>query len=293
VAAFVVAGAVLAWGVFWRTDSGEISHDGAPGWSPDSRRIVFSVERNGQTDLFVMHDDGTGRRALASTAAEENAPAFSPDGRLIAFETNRDQNFEIYVMDVDGGNARRLSNHPAHDRSPAWSPDGRQIAFLSDRDHPSDFDVYLMNADGTGVERITTTGKQWAPQFARGGRVLAFQTERDIRAMDLAEGTTRRLTFEPQNGMSPTWSPDGRRLAFATTRNGRLELFTMTADGTDQKVLVSMPGGSALDPRWSPDGARVAFVYVPEQPKADPSTSQPYAIYVVEVASGRVKRLSP
>ena len=73
----------------------------------------------------------------------------------------------------------------------------------------------------------------------------------------------KRLTFEPQNGMSPSWSPDGSRMVFASTRNGRLEIFTMQADGSSQDMLVSMPGASVLDPRWSPDGARVAFVQVP------------------------------
>ena len=240
-----------------------------------------------------MEADGTGRRALTETAAEEGAPAFSPDGRLIAFESNRDGNFEIYTTNVDGGAVTRLTTHAAADRSPAWSPDGKRIAFLSDRDRKPDFDVYVMNADGTAVERLTTTGSYWAPQFAPDGRRLAVQGGRDIRVINLDDKAVKRLTYEPQNGMSPSWSPDGSRMAFASTRNGRLEVFTMHADGSNQDVLVSMPGASAMDPRWSPDGGRVAFVQVPAPDDAAKTVPQPYAIYVIDVESRRVRRLSP
>jgi Tol biopolymer transport system component len=150
-----------------------------------------------------------------------------------------------------------------------------------------------MNADGSGLERLTTDGAQWAPQFSPDGKRLAVQTDRDIRVIELEDRTVRRLTFEPENGMSPTWSPDGRRLAFASTRNTRLEIFTMNADGTGQQVLISMPGASVMDPRWSPDGGRIAFVHVPTLDEDDKSTPQPYAIYVMELETRRVRRVSP
>ena len=91
--------AILLW---LAADDVSSAYDGAPSWSPDSQRLVFSAERDGQTDLLVMSSDGTGRRALTTTPGEDGAPAFSPDGRRIAFETNRDGNFEIYTMDAEG-----------------------------------------------------------------------------------------------------------------------------------------------------------------------------------------------
>jgi len=283
--------AVLLWPA---ADDVATAHDGAPGWSPDNQRLVFSAERDGQSDILVMSSDGTGRRALTMTPGEDGAPAFSPDGRHIAFETNRDGNFEIYTMNAEGHSPSRVTNNAATDRSPAWSPDGRRIVFLSDRDRRPNFDVYVMNVDGSRVERLTTSGTFWAPQFAPDGRHLAVQGDRDIRLINLDDKTVKRLTFEPQNGMSPSWSPDGSRIVFASTRNGRLEIFTMHADGSNQDMLVSMPGASVLDPRWSPDGARVAFVQVPTvESDAAKRASQPYAIYVIEVESRRVRRLSP
>jgi Tol biopolymer transport system component len=291
VAAGVLTVAILLWPT---ADDVATAYDGAPSWSPDSQRLVFSAERDGQTDILVMSADGTGRRTLTTHAAEDGAPTFSPDGRRIAFETSRDGNFEIYTMDAEGHSLVRVTNHAATDRSPAWSPDGRRIAFLSDRARRPNFDVYIMNADGSGLERLTTTDTFWAPQFAPDGNQLAVQGNSDIRVINLTDKAVKRLTFDPQNGMSPSWSPDGSRIAFASTRNGRLEIFTMHADGSHQDMLMSMPGASVLAPRWSPAGSRVAFVQVPTlEGEAAKGTVQPYAIYVIEIESRRVRRLSP
>jgi TolB protein len=64
--------------------------------------------------------------------------------------------------------------------------------------------------------------------------------------------------------MYPSWSPDGKKIAFMTWRNGRTEIFTMNADGSDQKKLLNVERGDAVDPRWSPDGSRIAFVHLPD-----------------------------
>jgi Tol biopolymer transport system component len=189
----------------------------------------------------------------------------------------------------------RLTNNLARDTAPAWSPDGQRIAFTSDRDNRASADVYLMNADGSGVERITDDLANWAPQFSPDGQRLAVQVSRDVVVVDLADGSRTQLTHQPQNGMNPAWSPDGTRIAFVTTRNGRAEIFTMNADGTDPRSLVTMAAGSVIDPRWSPDGSHVAFVMVPEAPPAsaqEPAAEHVQAIYTIEVASGVVSRLS-
>jgi TolB protein len=290
----VIAAAVLVLvlGYWWWGRYPEPVRDGAPSWSPDGRRIAFAAEHGGQSDIFVMNADGTGRRQLTRSTADDTSPAFSPDGSRIAFESARNGNLDIYVISAAGKEPRRLTTSTAADRSPAWSPDGQSIAFTSDRDPRRQPDVYIMPAAGGEASRLTMSDTNWSPQYAPDGHAIAVQVNQDIEVFDLRTHAVQRLTYDPQNGMSPTWSPDSKRLAFTTNRGGRLELYTMNADGTNQKPLASMADGDTIDPRWSPDGAHVAFVYVPhvEHP---PSGLQPYAIYTVEIASGKITRLSP
>ena len=100
----------------------------------------------------------------------------------------------------------------------------------------------------------------------------------------------RRLTFDPQNGMNPTWSPDARHLAFVTTRNGRAEIFTMNADGTDAACWCRCRAATRSILGGRPDGSRVAFVLVPGDDAQAGQGVQ--AIYTVEVGSGILTRLS-
>jgi Tol biopolymer transport system component len=284
---------VLAFG-YWSWDGDGHPRDGAPNWSPDGLAIVFMAEVGElKGDIYVMNADGSGRRQLTDHAAMDSSPSMSPDGSMIAFESDRDGNPEIYVMDRTGRNVRRLTNDPARDLAPAWSPDGSRLAFTSDRDSRAAADVYVMNADGTEVKRLTSDRANWAPQFAPNGHELAVQVDRDVWIINL-EGDRRRLTFEPQNGMNPTWSSDGRQLAFVTTRNRKAEIFAMDRDGANVKTLVTMPSGSVIDPRWSPTGSHVAFVLVPEAaPNTSGETAPPVpAIYTLEIASGTLRRVS-
>jgi TolB protein len=287
---FVLVAGAIAWSAWPQRVP---ARDGSPSWSPDGTHIAYYAEQEGRGDLYVMRADGSGVRRVTNTAADEGSPAFAPDGQRLAFDADLAGNFDVYVMALDGSGRTRLTTDPARDVSPAWSPDGASIVFMSDRLSRPEFDVFRMRADGTGVERLTSSGTSWFPQYSPDGARLAFHVGRDVHVFDLASRTLTRLTTHPRDGMYPSWSPDGRRLVFMSARNGPMHLFTLPIEGGEPQPFLAMPTGSAIDPRWSPAGDRIVFVHVPEESeRAAQHGSEERAIYVADVATGKYTRLS-
>jgi Tol biopolymer transport system component len=157
-------------------------NDWGPDWSPDGSTIVFNSDRDGQPmGGFTMDTDGSHQRRIPTDAWVEY-PAWSPDGSRIAFMGGDSAaEYDIWVVDVDGSNLTQLTDSPGPDGWPAWSPDGTRIAFSSVRDDCSysdapdcrttgdigpHHDVWVVNADGTGLSRVTPEFGQfvtWSP----------------------------------------------------------------------------------------------------------------------------------
>jgi Tol biopolymer transport system component len=266
--------------------------DDEPSWSPDSARIVFASLRDGHTNLWVMNADGTNPHALAPGAASNShSAAWSPVGSRMAYASDRDGNDEIYIGNVQGDHALRATRERAADDAPAWAPDGRKLAFLSTRDGATP-DIFLMNTDGTGVSRLTSTGATGTFEFSPDGEHIIFDSPRGMAVVDVATKAVHVLPMGPVIGENPSWSPDGLRVAFSTVQDGRAQIFTMNAQGADLKPLVMLPALSAITPRWSPDGAHIAFVATSPDRGAAASATAARGIYVVTLADGQVKRLS-
>ena len=238
---------------------------GRPAWSPDGQHIAFHSNRDGNGDIYVMDADGTNLRRLTNHAARDRHPAWSPDGQHIAFNSERDGNWEIYVMGSDGTNLRRLTNHAADDTYPSWSPDGRHIAFESRRD--GDDEIYVMGSDGTNLRRLTNhAARDRYPAWSPNGQHIAFYSYRDgnweIYVMELTNQqvgsefvveATRRLTTDSAADVSPSWSPDGRHIAFNSNRDGNTEIYVMGSDGTNLRRLTNHAAHDFF-PSWSLDG---------------------------------------
>jgi len=226
----------------------------APTWSPDGRAIGFTSYRRGFPDLFISSIyQGTPPENPTRGQGNNYFTAWSPDGTRIAFMSSRDGNPELYVMNRDGSGVRRLTSHPAADGSPAWSPTGTQIAFVSDRSGTPQ--VYLIGADGRDLRRLTSEPycdrPTWSPaphnEIAYAARSGAGF---DIRVHDLASGETRLITGGEGSNESPCYAPNGRHLAFSSTRSGgRPQIFTIGRDGRDVRQVTR--AGSNQMPDWS------------------------------------------
>ena len=248
--------------------SGErrLSSGAAPSWSPDGRRIAF-VRYGGygstSSEILVVNADGSGERELTRNAAASTfAPVWSPEGRRIAFVGERDGNREVYVMNADGSGQRRLTRNPGRDIAPVWSPDGRRIAF------ESNWQVYVMNADGSGQRRLTRNGaRNFAPAWSPDGQRIAFErrigrekygrcswcgraSRFEVWVMN-ADGSGARMLAQDA-AMQPSWSPDGRKLAFTTTPlDGNSDIYVTNVDGSGQRNLTRGAGRRESQPIWS------------------------------------------
>ena len=225
-----------------------------PAWSPDVRSIAYTSYSKGFPDIAIariyegLQDNPTG------SIGNNFLPAWSPDGSRIAFTSSRDGNSEIYTVNIDGSNLHRLTRHPAVDVSPAWSPTGTQIAFTSNRIGSPQ--IYIMSSDGLGAPRRITTNESYAdrPTWSPAPfNEIAFAARTglgyDIKIYDLATGVTRQITFSQGSNESPSYSPNGRHLAFMSTRRGPSHIFTIGRDGQGLRRVTRE--GNNYTPNWS------------------------------------------
>ncbi len=223
-----------------------------PKWSPDGRSIAYTSYRRGPANIFIAHIYSGTMSELTHGEGENWLPVWSPDGTRIAFTSTRDGNAEIYVANADGSNVRRLTNNPANDVTPTWSPSGAQIAFTSDRSGSPQ--IYIMSADGLNLQRLTSEAycdrPTWSPApFNEIAYASRTGPGNDIKVIDLATRHVRQLTFGQGTNESPSWAPNGRHMAFMSTRSGKAQIFTISRTGQDLRQVTR--DGNNYMPDWS------------------------------------------
>ena len=218
-----------------------------PAWSPDGTKIAFVSAREGTPHVYVMNADGTGTRRLSDSDQEDEHPSWSADGATIVFSREG----AIFEIPSGGGAAHRVGRGLGNARSPAFSPDGKLIAYDYRKPGFSIRELYVMNADGTGIRQVTRIGEVSSlPAWSPDGRTLAFQSNAragryEIYTVPAAGGTPRRVTTSEIDAIQPAWTPDGTGITFS--RDGAL---VTIENGKEQELTSGEDDDSA--PAWRP-----------------------------------------
>jgi Tol biopolymer transport system component len=253
-----------------------------PLWSPDRRRIAFmrlivagwdggrptpsiGVERGA---IWVARDDGSDLRPMTAppSRAFDELSRWSPDGQRMLFGRERLSRVRLMIANEETG-ARAVRLRFAFGGS--WSPRGTKLAAVGGRTGLHDLGVWILDNEGRSARKVTGPALIYSPPaWAREGSEVAYTGGLGaVRVVDTLTGRTRRLTA-PRSGLydySPTWSPDGKKIAFV--RGGELEEYTGThhvlyvvdSDGRNLRRLRDLGIGHTTTIAWSPASDRIAF----------------------------------
>jgi uncharacterized protein YjdB len=231
--------------------------------APDRTQVVFSSNRNGNFDIYVMDPDGQRLRRLTSSPAHEGEPAWTPDGSRIVYTVTTGTTTHIAIVTADGAESRVLTTSPGGNHSPSISPDGRTIAFVSARD--GNHAIYTMGLDGTNQRKLTrNSARETSPRYSRNGD-LFFVMERGggskgSRVMRMPSGgggiSQVLQTEDPITGLAV--SRDGDRLAYVTGRSrdaskGRVDfgLFLRSTGSSSPPIALPLqPGEQVVGPSF-------------------------------------------
>jgi TolB protein len=196
--------------------------DLTPALNPNKDTLVFTSNRGGQWDLYLLNLTSGETIPITDTPEYDASPSWSPDGLWMAYESYLEDNLEILIRPVDSGqDPIRLTTHFAADYAPAWSPLGRQIAFVSSRGGRNE--IWLANLDESGGKRFVNLSQHYETSAAH-----------------------------------PVWSPDGRYLAWAAVTTGGLHnIYVWDSSTPESPPKESGSGDWAV---WSPDGQALLVV---------------------------------
>lgn len=224
--------------------------------APRAAYIAYVSNRTGSPQIYRIGSDGSDDRLLTHEGRNDR-PFWSADGSLIFFHSDRGGRLALWSMRPDGSEQTRVldvADAVAYSRS----PDGRHMAYA--RRLEDGFGLYL-----DAALWVIIPGEQLAYVWSPDGRFIAFElaapTKR-IAVLAVGERTPLLLTDETHNAWNPTWAPDGRRLAFASDRDGNAGIYRLGRDGENPVRLTPLDTWSQA-PAWSPDredGGTMAYM---------------------------------
>jgi dipeptidyl aminopeptidase/acylaminoacyl peptidase len=251
-----------------------------PQCAPDGKSVAFVVsqidvkeDKPGASHIWSIGIDGAGERQITSSPESESAPRFSPDGRYLSFTSSRPgqaKGSQVWLLDRSGGEAYQLTGVKGRLQGYEWSPDSKRLALIvGDPDPDAEDSTAATSSAGGGrgkAPKPIVIDRYKFKQDVQG--YLLSGRHSYIYLFDIATKKLDRLTNAKEDESSPSWSPDGTRIAFMSNRNPdpdrepSSQLFVVDAKpGSAEKALSPLASrGGRGKPEWSPDGKRIAFL---------------------------------
>jgi TolB protein len=226
-----------------------------------STRIAYVVRQGARFELRVADADGQNAQSILISQEPIMSPVWSPDGTRMAYVSFQNKKPILFVQNLSASKQPApVANYRGSNSAPAWSPDGKTLAAVLTRDGNSQ--IYLMNADGSNLRRLTTSGAiDTEPFFTPDGQSIYFTSDRggspQIYRMAASGGEPVRVTFDGDYNVSPRVSPDGKTLAFISRISGRFQLMVMDLENRQIQALTD--GQRDESPTFAPNGRIILY----------------------------------
>jgi TolB protein len=282
--------------IVFATNSGSAQDTTVLGRLPEGR-LAFSSNRQGNYDIYLT--DATGKVPENLTHSEENefAPAWSGDGRYLAYVQQVGDDYQIGRVDIETNERHILTPlEPGKNYgTPAPSPDGSVIAFNAGP--PGNFDLYLMDADGSNVRLLVAgAGTDFSPSWFPDGKRLVYIAQQgtewvlQIVGVDGDDGGIIYTSSEEKRFAA--LSPDGSQVAFAMLDEDNWDIYVIPVAGSEPRRLTDNLGEDTY-PSWSPSGDRILFMSTRDSEPPDARHGQLYMIPIIGGTEQRVFSDSP